>query len=95
MTEPVLSRVATARGFLGQLWKLAAPYWWCDDVGIDRTILGVRVRIPERWLARGLLAVIIAMAVFLVYLSKELNDWNRRFFDALQEKNERRVLEAC
>ena len=87
MTEPVLSRVATARTFLGQLWKLAAPYWWCDDVGVERTVLGVRLRIPERWLARGLLGVIFAMAVFLVYLSKELNDWNRRFFDALQEKN--------
>lgn len=87
MTEPVLSRVATARSFLGQLWKLAAPYWWCDDVGVERTVLGVRLHIPERWLARGLLGVIFGMAVFLVYLSKELNDWNRRFFDALQEKN--------
>lgn len=86
MTEAVLGRVALARGFLSQLWKLAAPYWWCDDPGIDRTVLGVRVRVPERWLARGLLAIIIAMAVFLVYLLKELNGWNRRFFDALQEK---------
>ena len=88
MTEPVLSRVASARGFFNQLWKLAAPYWWCDDVGIDRSVLGVRLRIPERWIARGLLLVIIGMAVFLVYLSKLLNDWNGRFFNALQEKNE-------
>src|SRR5688500_1052481 len=87
MTTPVLGRVAAARGFLVQLWRLAAPYWWCDDIGIDREILGVRVRIPERWIARGLLAVIIAMAVFLVFLLKLLNDWNRSFFDALQEKN--------
>src|SRR3954453_20827387 len=87
MSEAVLGRVAPARGFLGQIWKLAAPYWWCDDVRIDRTLFGVRVRIPERWLARGLLAVIIGMAVFLDYLSKALNDWNRRFFDALHDKN--------
>ena len=88
MTEPVLSRVASARGFFNQLWKLTAPYWWCDDVGIDRSVLGVRLRIPEKWIARGLLLIIIGMAVFLVFLSKQLNDWNARFFNALQEKNE-------
>ncbi len=88
MTESVLSRVATARGFFSQLWKLTAPYWWCEDEGIDRTILGLRVRIKEKWIARGLLLVIIGMAVFLVFLSKLLNDWNARFFNALQEKNE-------
>lgn len=88
MTESVLNRVASARGFFSQLWKLTAPYWWCEDVGIDRTILGVRLRIPEKWIARGLLLVIIGMAVFLVFLSKQLNDWNARFFNALQEKNE-------
>lgn len=71
MSEPVIGRVAAARGFLAQLWKLAAPYWWSE----------------ERWVARGLLAVIIGMNVLLVWLSKLLNDWNRAFFDALQEKN--------
>lgn len=88
MTESVLNRVANARGFFSQLWKLTAPYWWCDDVGIDRPVLGVQLRIPEKWIARGLLLVIIGMAVFLVFLSKQLNDWNARFFNALQEKNE-------
>ncbi|MGD9512281.1 MAG: ABC transporter ATP-binding protein/permease [Geminicoccaceae bacterium] len=87
MAIPVLGRVAAARGFLAQLWRLAAPYWWCDEIGVDRELFGVRVRIPERWIARGLLAVIIGMAVFLVFLLKELNDWNRRFFDALQNKD--------
>ncbi|MEK0081696.1 ABC transporter ATP-binding protein/permease [Benzoatithermus flavus] len=71
MTNPVISRVADARGFLSQLWRLTAPYWWSE----------------ERWLARGLLAVIIGMSVFLVWLSKLLNDWNRAFFDALQNKD--------
>lgn len=71
MTNPVIGRVATARGFLRQLWRLTAPYWWSE----------------ERWLARGLLAVIIGMSVFLVWLSKLLNDWNRAFFDALQNKD--------
>lgn len=88
MSEPVVSRIASARGFLSQLWKLVAPYWWNDEIGVDRRILGMHLRIPERWIARGLLFVIIAMAVLLVWLSKELNAWNARFFNALQEKNE-------
>jgi putative ATP-binding cassette transporter len=71
MTEPVLSRVAQTRGFLAQLWKLAAPYWWSE----------------ERWVARGLLALIIGLSIFSVYLLKLYNDWNARFFNALQEKN--------
>lgn len=84
----ITQQLSEARSFIGKIWRLAAPYWWCDDIGIDRTILGVRVQIAERWIARGLLAVIIGMAVFLVWLSKELNAWNARFFNALQEKNE-------
>jgi putative ATP-binding cassette transporter len=80
--------MAETRGFLGKVWRLAAPYWWAEEAGLDRVVLGVRVRVPERWLARGLLAVIIGMAVFLVWLSKELNAWNARFFNALQDKNE-------
>src|SRR5687767_6429089 len=71
MAEPVIGRVAAARGFVAQIWKLAAPYWWSE----------------EKWLARGLLAVIIGMAVFLVWLAKLLNAWTRNFFDALQNKD--------
>jgi putative ATP-binding cassette transporter len=88
VAERVVSRMAETRGFLGKIWRLAAPYWWAGEAGIDRIVLGVRVRVPERWVARGLLAIIIGMAVFLVWLSKELNAWNARFFNALQEKNE-------
>lgn len=84
----LVARMAETRSFLGKVWRLAAPYWWATEAGVDRVVLGVRVRIAERWLARGLLAIIIGMAVFLVWLSKELNAWNARFFNALQDKNE-------
>jgi putative ATP-binding cassette transporter len=80
-------RVAETGSLLLKVWRLAAPYWWCDDVGIDRKILGIHLRIPERWIARGLLFIIVAMAVGLVYMSKLFNDWYGRFYDALQEKN--------
>ncbi len=86
MTEPVLSRVAEARSFLSQLWKLAAPYWWCARA-TARSGSGVPDAMAERWIARGLLLVIHSSAVFSVYLSKLFNDWNGRFFNALQEKN--------
>ena len=40
MPEPVLSRVAEARTFLGKVWKLAAPYWWAEGTARDRDRLG-------------------------------------------------------
>jgi vitamin B12/bleomycin/antimicrobial peptide transport system ATP-binding/permease protein len=90
MTEPVAAvttRVAAARGFLAKLWRLSAPYWWAEDLSEFR-VLGLRFRMREKWVARGLLATIIAMAVLIVYVNKLLNEWNARFFNALQEKNE-------
>jgi vitamin B12/bleomycin/antimicrobial peptide transport system ATP-binding/permease protein len=71
MTRKLSSRVAAAHGFLAKLWKLTAPYFWSE----------------ERWSARGLLAIIIGSGVFLVYLMKLLNEWNARFFNALEDKN--------
>ena len=41
----------------------------------------------EAWIARGLLAVIIGLSVLIVYMSKLFNDWNARFYNALQDKN--------
>jgi putative ATP-binding cassette transporter len=64
-------RLAAAHTFLAKLWKLTAPYFWSE----------------ERWTARGLLAIVIGGNVFLVYIAKLLNQWNARFFNALQDKN--------
>lgn len=72
MTEHVVDRVAAARTFTGKLWRLCAPYWWSE----------------ERWFARGVLALILLLNVALVYVLKELNEWNARFFNALQDRNE-------
>ncbi len=65
------SRLAAAHSFLAKLWKLTAPYFWSE----------------EKWSARGLLAIVVGSGVFLVYLSKLFNEWNARFFNALQDKN--------
>jgi len=47
------------------------PYWFSED----------------RWPARGLLLVVVALTLGMVYLSVLLNQWNNDFFSALQEKN--------
>ena len=61
-----------ARTFLGNVWKLAAPYW----------------RSEERWRAWGLLGSILALSLGTVYMLVVFNDWNRMFFNAIQDKNE-------
>jgi putative ATP-binding cassette transporter len=60
-----------AATFLGRVWKLARPYWFSE----------------ERWRARGLLAAIVALSLGLVYLAVVFNQWNRDFYNALEQKN--------
>ena len=57
--------------FLRSAWRLSLPYF----------------RSEEKWSARGLLASIIALNLFSVFLSVVLNYWNREFYNALQNKN--------
>ena len=86
MIDGFLSRMANTRGFLTKLWALSRPYWFAEDWQIVR-IGPWTLRLRERWIARALLLTIVALSVFVVYVSKLLNEWNSRFFNALQEKN--------
>jgi putative ATP-binding cassette transporter len=61
-----------ARTFLGNVWKLTAPYW----------------RSEEKWRAWALLVAIVSLSLSTVYLLVLLNDWNRQFFNALEQKDE-------
>lgn len=54
--------------FLGDIWRLAKPYWFSED----------------RWAGRGLLAVIVSMSLALVFITVLLNKWNNAFYDTLQ-----------
>lgn len=56
---------------LSDAWRLALPYF----------------RSEERWVARGLLLLIIALNLTLVGANVVLNYWNGAFFDSLQNKN--------
>jgi hypothetical protein len=55
---------------LARVWRLLRPYWFSED----------------RWPGRGLLLLIIALTLGSVWLTVLVAQWNRRFFDALQEK---------
>ncbi len=57
------------KGFLRDLWALTQPYWFSD----------------ERWGARGLLAVIVAISLAQVYLTVLFIEWQNRFYNALQK----------
>jgi putative ATP-binding cassette transporter len=52
-------------------WSLIAPYWKSSD----------------KWIARLLLASVVSLALGMVYLNVLFNDWNRDFYNALENKN--------
>ena len=56
---------------LAIIWRLAIPYFRSED----------------RWAGRGLLAAVIAIELSIVAITVLLNQWNSRFYNALQEKN--------
>lgn len=55
-----------------RIWELAIPYF----------------RSEEKWRARGMLAAIVALNLAAVYMLVQLNEWNRVFYDALQNKDQ-------
>ena len=55
-----------------RVWALAAPYFNSD----------------LKWQARGLLATIVALNLGTVFMLVQINDWNRLFYDALQNKDQ-------
>jgi len=57
--------------FATQAWALTRPYFASE----------------QKWQARALLAAIVVLNLALVYMNVLFNDWNKLFYDALQEKN--------
>jgi vitamin B12/bleomycin/antimicrobial peptide transport system ATP-binding/permease protein len=66
-----LAKFSAFRQFCARVWALSAPYF----------------RSEEKWKARGLLAAIVLLNLAAVYMLVLLNDWNRVFYDALQNKD--------
>jgi putative ATP-binding cassette transporter len=63
--------VNNIRSTLATVWRIAAPYFRSED----------------KWAGRGLLAAVISIELSLVLINVLLNQWNNRFYNALQEKN--------
>jgi len=68
--------LASTGQFVKAVVDLALPYW----------------KSRERWSAGGLLAVIVAMNLGLVYVNVLFSDWNNRFYDALQQHDFARFI---
>jgi len=64
-------KVADFKAFLARAWALSLPYFQSE----------------EKWRARALLAAITALNLAFVYTLVLFNEWNRFFYDALQDKN--------
>ncbi len=56
---------------LATIWRLAAPYFFSED----------------RLAGRTLLAAVVAIELSLVGIDVVLNQWNARFFNAIQDRN--------
>ncbi|RDV04889.1 ABC transporter ATP-binding protein/permease [Undibacter mobilis] len=56
---------------LATVWRIASPYF----------------RSEERWAGRLLLAAIIAIELGIVAITVLINQWNARFYNALQDRN--------
>ena len=68
---PTLSKLQSFRLFAAKVAALTAPYFNGE----------------EKWRARGLLAAIVVLNLAAVYMLVLINEWNRVFYDALQNKD--------
>ncbi|CAM8660683.1 COG4178 ABC-type uncharacterized transport system, permease and ATPase components [Comamonadaceae bacterium] len=71
LVASVSAKWAAFRAFIQRAVALSTPYFSSED----------------KWKARGMLAAIVALNLALVYMAVVFNDWNRLFYDSLQEKN--------
>jgi len=65
------SKLASFRTLSRRVWALSQPYFASE----------------EKWKARSLLLAIVVLNLGLVYMAVLFNDWNKLFYDSLQNKN--------
>jgi vitamin B12/bleomycin/antimicrobial peptide transport system ATP-binding/permease protein len=63
--------VKNIRATLAIVWRIASPYFRSED----------------KWAGRGLLAAVIGIELSLVAIDVLINQWNNRFYNALQDKD--------
>ncbi len=64
------------RQLLPTAWNIIRPYWSSED----------------RWVAWGLLVVVLGLTLGMVHISVLFNHWNNAFFSALQNKDQTAFL---
>ena len=67
----LINKFSAFRHFMARVWALSAPYFRSED----------------KWKARGLLLAIVLLNLGAVYMLVLINEWNRVFYDALQNKD--------
>ncbi|MDP3355206.1 MAG: ABC transporter ATP-binding protein/permease [Polaromonas sp.] len=72
LPTPAPGKFAAFQDFRRKAWALTKPYFQSED----------------KWRARGLLLAIVLLNLGAVYMLVLLNEWNRVFYDALQDKNQ-------
>jgi putative ATP-binding cassette transporter len=66
----LLQKLASFKTFSSRVWALSSPYFESKD----------------KWRARALLTAIVLLNLGAVFMLVLINDWNRLFYDALQNK---------
>lgn len=80
----LLARLRVTR----EVFQIADPYFDCKDRGTLKLWPLPQFSAPERWIAFTLLGIIILINLAQVGITVRLNQWNREFYDAIQNKNE-------
>ncbi|MCZ8187197.1 MAG: ATP-binding cassette domain-containing protein [Beijerinckiaceae bacterium] len=108
LVPPLTAFTAAAFGLLAillarlpitrRVFAIADPYFETPDRGTLSLWPIPKVNAPERWIAFVLLGVIIVINLAQVGITVRLNQWNREFYDAIQNKNQpefwRQLLEV-
>jgi len=79
----LLARVTVTR----EVFQIADPYFESNDKGTTRFWPFGSITAREKWIAWVLLGVVILINLGQVGITVRLNQWNREFYDALQNKN--------
>ncbi|MGU9978648.1 ABC transporter ATP-binding protein/permease [Phreatobacter sp. HK31-P] len=75
-------------GTIRQITKLADPFFEARDMGVVQLPFGLSLRMQERYVAHALLYVLLAINIAQVLATVLLNQWNNRFYTALQQRAE-------
>ncbi|WP_245898189.1 ABC transporter ATP-binding protein/permease [Phreatobacter cathodiphilus] len=75
-------------GTIRQITALADPFFEARDIGVVNLPFGLSLRMQERYVAHALLYILLVINIAQVLATVLLNQWNNRFYTALQQRAE-------